>query len=230
MNIAEIFYSIQSEGKYTGVPSIFIRTSGCNLRCDFCDSKYASWKPERNKMEIPQIIDEISKCPLSCNNVVITGGEPYLQADLPDLIKKLREMGYIITIETNGIRYYEIRHLKEKDLISWSPKLANSYPKDKIYRKLHQEAISNNKYNLVMSTLSDLQVKFVVSNEQDLTEIDNFIEEHAIPSRYIWLMPEAKTRKEMKKKQKWIVEACKRRGCNYCHRLHIEIWGDKRGV
>lgn len=93
--INEIFYSLQGEGANTGTPSIFVRFSGCNLRCPFCDTDFASY----TEMTAEQIIDELEQYP--SNFVVLTGGEPSLQAD-DALINALHEMDYVVAIETNG--------------------------------------------------------------------------------------------------------------------------------
>src|ERR1017187_4409478 len=98
MLISEIFYSIQGEGELTGMPSVFVRTSGCNLRCNWCDTMYSSWEPVGKKMTVSQILDEIEKHPTKY--VVLTGGEPMIAPDIHDLATQLREKGYHITIET----------------------------------------------------------------------------------------------------------------------------------
>ena len=123
MLISEIFYSIQGEGELTGVPSVFVRTSGCNLRCSWCDTKYASWKPEGDQIDIDQILTEVRKFP--AKHCVVTGGEPMVGKGIHELMAALRQEGYHLTIETaatvspGGI---------ECDLASLSPKLSNSSP------------------------------------------------------------------------------------------------------
>ncbi len=83
MRISEIFYSIQGEGRLLGVPSVFIRTSGCNLRCRWCDTPYTSWQPEGKAWSVKKILGEIAKYPT--RHVVITGGEPLLAPDIAEL-------------------------------------------------------------------------------------------------------------------------------------------------
>src|SRR5215475_11556483 len=100
MYVAEIFYSIQGEGELTGVPSVFIRTSGCNLRCTWCDTKYASWTPEGETLTIDALVAEVLRHPAA--HVVLTGGEPMIAPELPDLAARLRAAGKHITIETAG--------------------------------------------------------------------------------------------------------------------------------
>lgn len=96
--VNEIFYSIQGESSYAGWPCIFIRLSGCNLRCAYCDTQYAY--KDGNDVEIPDIIDRISG--YNCRLVEITGGEPLLQSDTPDLVRQLLDKGYRVLLETNG--------------------------------------------------------------------------------------------------------------------------------
>src|SRR5690606_9472705 len=99
MLISEIFYSIQGEGLLTGVPSVFVRTSGCNLRCNWCDTPYASWKPEGTQMSVDEIVAAI-KQHTAARHVVLTGGEPMLAKELPELAAALKCDGYHLTIET----------------------------------------------------------------------------------------------------------------------------------
>ncbi len=120
MKIAEIFYSVQGEGTLVGVPSVFVRTSGCNLRCTWCDTPYTSWKPEGTEMSNEAILAEVAKFP--ARHVVITGGEPMLFAPVVALTESLSNVH--VTIETAGTVYQPVK----ADLMSISPKLANSTP------------------------------------------------------------------------------------------------------
>ena len=101
MLISEIFYSVQGEGILTGVPSIFIRTSGCNLRCRWCDTPYASWKPEGTELSVDAILTKLQDWP-AARHVVLTGGEPMVAKDIDSLIRQIRTAGYHLTIETAG--------------------------------------------------------------------------------------------------------------------------------
>jgi pyruvate-formate lyase-activating enzyme len=98
MKICEIFHSIQGEGITMGIPTTFIRTSGCNLECRWCDTAYA--RDEGREMTLDQIFEEVEK--LGCGQVCITGGEPMCQDETVKLIDLLLEMGYYVTLETNG--------------------------------------------------------------------------------------------------------------------------------
>src|ERR1700704_5838800 len=101
MKVSEIFYSIQGEGMLTGVPSVFVRTSGCNLRCVWCDTPYTSWTPEGPEMAIEEIAKEVARYPATAH-VVITGGEPMLFPSVVELAARLKAAGHHITIETAG--------------------------------------------------------------------------------------------------------------------------------
>src|SRR5436189_374600 len=98
MRLAEIFHSIQGEGKFSGVPSVFIRTSGCNLRCTWCDTPYASWNPEGGELEVTAILEKVRA--FGARHVVVTGGEPMVARGIHELLAALREDGRRITIET----------------------------------------------------------------------------------------------------------------------------------
>src|SRR5206468_7782061 len=98
MLIAEIFYSIQGEGELTGVPSVFVRASGCNLRCTWCDTPYASWEPEGQEMQIGQIVARAME--LGAKHVVLTGGEPMIMPDIADLCDALQSQDRHVTMET----------------------------------------------------------------------------------------------------------------------------------
>src|SRR5205807_10197105 len=107
MKIAEIFYSIQGEGMLTGVPSVFIRTSGCNLRCVWCDTPYTSWNPEGRDMTIDEIVTAVREHPAS--HAVITGGEPMIAEPIVELTERLKALDLHITIETAGTVHRELR-------------------------------------------------------------------------------------------------------------------------
>ena len=124
MLISETFYSLQGEGELTGVPSFFIRTSGCNLRCAWCDTPYASWKPEGAERTVAELVSEAKLHP--GRHAVLTGGEPMIAPDLPALAAALRAEGFHITIETAGTVAPPAG--LACDLASISPKLANSTP------------------------------------------------------------------------------------------------------
>ena len=100
LKIAELFYSIQGEGSLVGVPSVFIRTSGCNLRCAWCDTPYASWKPEGEDRSVGSLLEQVAG--FGARYVVLTGGEPMLAPQIGELTAGLHGLGMHITIETAG--------------------------------------------------------------------------------------------------------------------------------
>ena len=229
MRIAEIFHSIQGEGLLAGVPSIFIRTSGCNLRCHWCDTPYASWKPEGPEMSVQEILKKTSAW--NCNHIVLTGGEPMIAPDLPELATALKKEGKHITIETAGTI---LPNGIPCDLASLSPKLSNSTPpasRDPAWSKKHEAT------RLQPAVISDwirnynFQLKFVVSSENDLVEIKSLLLNlPPVPADRILLMPEGIDVKTLATRSLWLVDICKREGFRFCPRLHIELFGHTRGT
>jgi 7-carboxy-7-deazaguanine synthase len=229
MRIAEIFHSIQGEGLLTGVPSIFIRTSGCNLRCHWCDTPYASWEPEGPEMSIEKILKKISGW--DYNHIVLTGGEPMVAPDLPELAAVLKIQKKHITIETagtippNGIPC---------DLASISPKLSNSTPppeRDPAWAKKHEATRLQPEVISEWIRKYPFQLKFVVSSENDLAEIKDLLSRlPPVPLHQILLMPEGIDVKTLATRSPWLVEICKREGFRFCPRLHIDLFGHKRGT
>lgn len=229
MKVSELFYSIQGEGKLTGVPSLFIRASGCNLRCTWCDTPYASWNPEGQEMSIAQMLAEVERWP--ARHVVLTGGEPMIMPEIVDLAAALRDRGYHITIETAATVYKPIA----VDLASLSPKLANSTPTDREggrFAAVHERQRLN--YEVIQQFIdqsADFQLKFVVSSEQNLQEIQDILAHlrNWQPSDVL-LMPEGTDAATLAARAGWIAEICKSTGFRYCPRLHIELYGNTRGT
>jgi 7-carboxy-7-deazaguanine synthase len=229
MRIAEIFQSIQGEGLLAGVPSVFIRTSGCNLRCDWCDTPYASWKPEGLEMSVSEILKKISVW--NCNHVVLTGGEPMIAPDLTELADALKKQGKHITIETAGTI---LPNGIPCDLASLSPKLSNSTPppeRDSAWARKHEATRLQPEVIAEWIRKYPFQLKFVVSTENDLAEIKTLLSRlPPVPSDRILLMPEGIDVKTLATRSPWLVEICKREGFRFCPRLHIELFGHTRGT
>ncbi|MEE2909532.1 MAG: 7-carboxy-7-deazaguanine synthase QueE [Candidatus Poribacteria bacterium] len=226
MKYSEIFYSIQGEGQLIGYPSVFFRTSYCNLRCIWCDTPYTSWEPEDKDISVEDAVDAILAH--NCKQVVITGGEPFMQSkDLTILCRRLRQNGKHITIETNGTLFEKV----EADLLSISPKLENSNPSEFNHHfKQHQRNRINQPVLRQFLDYYSCQLKFVVETERDLFEIHQLEREMQIPASIIVLMPQGITNNQIQEKQNWIVETCKKYGYRYSPRLHVDIWGDTRGT
>ncbi|MBV9611778.1 MAG: 7-carboxy-7-deazaguanine synthase QueE [Acidobacteriaceae bacterium] len=227
MKIAEIFYSIQGEGMLVGVPSVFVRTSGCNLRCTWCDTPYTSWNAEGQQLSPDEIVQAVGK--FSASHVVITGGEPMIAPGISELTAKLQAKGLHITIETAGTVCASVAC----DLMSISPKLANSTPHD---REDGRWAAQHERLRYQPDILKQLfdvysyQLKFVVASPNDLPEIMQMQTELGVPNTTIVLMPEGTDRGVLRERGLWLAEICKTYGYRYSPRLHIELWGDIRGV
>ena len=223
MKIAEIFYSIQGEGKLAGVPSVFVRTSGCNLRCSWCDTPYTSWKPEGAEMAVPEVLDRVEA--FNAKHAVITGGEPMIARGVEELSRGLRTAGMHITVETAGTVYAPV----ECDLMSISPKLKNSTPEGEWAIRHDKLRIQVDVIRQLMD-LSDYQLKFVVSRPEDIGEIRDVVSKTRADAGKVILMPEGTSTARIRDKAIWIAELCKAEGFRYGPRLHVDIWGDVRGV
>ncbi len=231
MLISEIFYSLQGEGELTGVPSVFVRTSGCNLRCAWCDTPYASWNPEGEQHTIAEILRSIASHP-AARHVVLTGGEPMIAKDIRVLAAELRKLGHHLTIETaatvppDGIAC---------DLASLSPKLLNSAPDalaHATWRRKHEATRWQPDAVRAWIDTYPYQFKFVVARPEDVDELEHMLAalERDIPRHKVLLMPEATSLDRMRSRATWLGELCKARGYRYAHRLHIELYGNKRGT
>ncbi|MES2570583.1 MAG: 7-carboxy-7-deazaguanine synthase QueE [Verrucomicrobiota bacterium] len=229
MLISEIFYSIQGEGELTGVPSVFVRTSGCNLRCSWCDTKYASWNPEGEEMGIEELVARITAFP--AQHVVLTGGEPLLAKGMPELAARLREKGLHITFETAGTVAPEGIAC---DLASLSPKLSNSTPETlgEGWRRKHEERRWQPAILRQWIEHYPFQLKFVVETARDIAEIEQLVAETgmAVPPHKVLLMPQGTETGVLKGRQETLVELCKSHGYRYCTRLHIALFGNTKGT
>jgi 7-carboxy-7-deazaguanine synthase len=231
MRISEIFHSIQGEGELTGVPSVFVRTSGCNLRCAWCDTPYASWNPEGDDLAIDHIVERVRA--FDCEHVVLTGGEPMVARGIHDLAARLREAGKHITIETAGTIAPEGIAC---DLASLSPKLANSCPTveqaGQAWADRHETTRLQPEVLRQWTSSYPFQLKFVVSSPSDLQDVKNLTMEldPAIPPWKILLMPEGISPERLRSRHQWLVEACKQLGHRFCQRLHIDLFGNSRGT
>jgi 7-carboxy-7-deazaguanine synthase len=223
LKIAEIFYSIQGEGSLVGVPSVFVRTSGCNLRCVWCDTPYTSWKPEGVDMPIEQILGDVAFH--RARHVVITGGEPMIAPQICALTERLREKGQHITIETAGTVFHPVAC----DLMSISPKLANSTP-DGSWRVRHDRLRIQPEVlrNLVSSY--HYQLKFVVSRPEDVYEIREIMKAAGAETGNVILMPEGVEAGVLRERGLWLAEICKLEGFRFSPRLHVDLYGNRRGI
>lgn len=228
MKIAEVFFSVQGEGRLSGVPSVFVRTSGCNLRCWFCDSAYTSWNPEGEDLSVAEVLGRVAA--FDAHHVVVTGGEPLIAPDIEALCAGLRAAGRHITVETAATVFKPV----ECDLASLSPKLSNSTPHDRDggrwaarhdRRRLRPDVIR------AFLERSDYQLKFVIDRPGDVDEVVDYLEQFPeTPPGQVWLMPQGVRRAELAEKEEWLAPTAARLGFHYCPRQHIEWFGNVRGT
>ncbi|MEC7222737.1 MAG: 7-carboxy-7-deazaguanine synthase QueE [Verrucomicrobiota bacterium] len=231
MKISELFFSIQGEGELTGIPSVFVRTSGCNLRCRWCDTKYSSWTPEGENVDIEELVEKV--CSYPARHVVITGGEPMIAKDIKEFVDLLKQSGKHITIETagtiapNGIQC---------DLASISPKLSDSTPeKGEISEEwIERHDSTRIDYNILNDWIDsyEFQLKFVVSRREEINEVKciiDKIESDILPEKVL-LMPEGTDSETIHSRYDMLVDLCKENGFRMCNRLHLDLFGNTRGT
>lgn len=228
LRIAEIFSSVQGEGLWSGVPSTFVRVSGCNLRCVWCDTPYASWNPEGPVLALDEIVAAVE----SAKNVhvVLTGGEPMLFEPIVALAKTISCRGHRITVETAGTVYRDL----PCDLMSISPKLAHSNPPESSgWRRRHDGA------RLDLGVLARLmesyfcQLKFVIGEriDDDIAEVEQLLKRlPPIEPERVLAMPEGRDAATLNARARSLVPVCMERGWRLAPRLQIDLFGDTRGT
>lgn len=228
MRIAEIYRSVQGEGLLTGVPSVFVRTSGCNLRCWFCDTPYTSWQPEGGDMSIDEVVAQVEEW--DCPNVVVTGGEPMLWAELIPLCQRLHAIGRHITIETAGTLDLPV----SCNLMSISPKFASSAPsaeRNAHWSRRHER--ERFRPEVIRRFVRDYayQLKFVVDGPADLEELNKYLAQFPeITNDRVLLMPQGTEQMELERRALWLRPFCETHGFVFCPRKHIEWYGPVRGT
>lgn len=228
--IQETFVSVQGEGTLVGTPSRFIRVSGCNLRCAWCDSPKTSWEPEKTTVPLDELVEQCKDGP---RHVVLTGGEPLLFPGIARLSQRLRERGHHVTIETAATVWLEGL---ECDLLSASPKLAHSTP----WERAPQLADRHEQRRLALDVLGRMleryswQLKFVVrahdpgALDADLEEIEDLVQKLSVPVQHrdrVLLMPECIDQKRLSADYRALVPALQKTGFRLGERLHIELFG-----
>ena len=240
----EIFHTLQGEGPSAGLPAVFIRASRCNLHCLWCDTDHTwnfegtPWPHEKDttpgytKHRKSEATIELTPAAAAdlilsyhCPRVVITGGEPLLQEnDFLEMITHIRaqQSDCVFEVETNGTRTPSSAFAEAVDQFNVSPKLSNSGVKPSL--------------RLVPDTLRFFAnspkawFKFVIAAKADLDEVLALQNEFSIPASRILFMPEGRTAAELDTSAADIAELCRTHGFRFCDRLHIRLWGDKRGV
>ncbi|HYO08269.1 MAG TPA: 7-carboxy-7-deazaguanine synthase QueE [Tepidisphaeraceae bacterium] len=229
MNVSELFYSIQGEGKLVGVPSVFVRASGCNLRCAWCDTPYASWDPQGDDLPLDEIVRRVAA--FGARHVVLTGGEPMIMPEIEPLAAALREREHHVTIETAATVFKPV----VLDLASLSPKLSNSTPwqhEGGRFAAAHErQRLNVPVIQRFINAAPDFQLKFVVATEVDLDEIGQILAQlRGWRPEDVLLMPEGTDVATLASRAGWISDVCKRTGYRYCPRLHVELYGNARGT
>jgi 7-carboxy-7-deazaguanine synthase len=228
VRISEVFPTIQGEGLLAGVPSLFVRVSGCNLRCVWCDTPYTSWEPEGEEWGVSRILGWVKGYPVY-RHVVLTGGEPMLFPEIRDLSSGLRDLGLHVTIETAGTVWQDV----VCDLMSISPKLRNSTPWERdggVWARRHEDR--RIQADVLQRLVRDFsyQLKFVVQSPEDMGEIEDIVMLARADRERVLLMPEGTDAATLAERSVWLVEECKRRGYRFCPRLHVLLYGNRRGV
>jgi 7-carboxy-7-deazaguanine synthase len=217
--VAEVFYSIQGEGVTAGVPAVFARLQGCSIGCAWCDTKY-SWDPEAGRgVSLDGLLAEMAVFP--CRRAVVTGGEPLESPLFAPLVEALAERDWQIEVETSGT-LPPPPALAGLD-IQWnvSVKLAGSGVTEA--RRIRPDAIRG--FVAVQAWW-----KFVVTDASDVDEVLRLAERFALPPGRILLQPEALRRDQLIERSPWVAEACARHGFRFSPRLHVLLWGARRGV
>lgn len=237
MRVAEIYRSVQGEGFLTGADSVFIRTSGCNLRCRWCDTPYASWTTEGETLSVAEILDRVERLratsetgEAACRHVVLTGGEPMLYAETVELTAAMARRGAHVTIETSGTIYQPVAC----DLMSISPKLSNSTPdlaEEPCWARHHETR------RFVPEVLRRLvaeypyQLKFVVETLEDCAEVERYLGLFPeIDRSRVMLMPQGVVASELAARAEWLIPYCREHRLVFCPRRQIEWFGARRGV
>jgi len=242
---AEIFHSLQGEGVNLGVASVFVRSSLCNLHCRWCDTDYTwNWEgtpwphdretsdPDYKKFKREDYIVEVPVSDVtakidsySCLNVILTGGEPLLQdATWVDLMRSLTSLNpaYRFEVETNGTLVPSDAFDTSVHQYNVSPKLTNSGNPSKL--RIHPDALS------FFASSPKAWYKFVIAEPSDLEEVEALISQYQLPQARVILMPEGRDETSLQRRRLWLADICRDRNYRYSDRLHIQLWGSKRGV
>ena len=211
LKINEIFFSIQGESTLVGFPTVFIRTTGCNLRCTYCDTKYSYF--EGTSWTVEQVIEKIQSYP--AKHVCITGGEPLLQAETHKLMQLLCDLGYVVSLETSGSK--SIKSVDNRVKIVLDVKTPDSGARDSF--------LAENLNYLTPLT----EFKFVICSEADFEFSENFCSQHALFEKFAVLYSPSYAQVP----ERWLAEIIlqKKSKARLQLQLHKYIWSpSQRGV
>ena len=225
--LSEVFTSIQGEGTLAGTPSFFVRTSGCNLRCTWCDTPYTSWSATGRQQPLADVLSELARWP-AVRHVVLTGGEPVLAKGAATLVGALKTRGYHVTVETAGTVWRDL----PVDLWSISPKLSSSTPGPDagLWQARHEQTRWKPDVVRRMMKSAAYQLKWVAGHPDDLDEIAQMAAELDGDPAAMLVMPEGTTVARLDEVLKWLGPACIARGWRVADRLHVRMYGNTPGT
>ena len=207
LNITEIFYSLQGEAKEVGIPTVFVRLTGCPLRCNYCDTAYAF--KGNNPLSIQHILDEVAQ--YNAQYVCVTGGEPMAQSNCLKLLDSLIDSGYNVSMETSGS--IDITPVNSRVSIVMDIKTPSSTEE-------HQ-----NRYENLPILKSKDQLKFVIASRSDFDWCTEILDNHEVESEILF-SPVYESLKPVKLAD-WILE--KKLNVRLQVQLHKLLWGDQKG-
>jgi len=236
VRIAEIFRSLQGEGLLAGTPSVFVRGSGCNLRCRWCDTPYTSWDPVGEEWPLERIVGEVLAT--GCRHVVFTGGEPLLFVDGLPLVALLRGAGLHVTVETAGTVLAGRPAPGWADLVSISPKLSSSAPAPadhRVWSRRHEAARRRDDVIRALIDGTPWQLKFVVGRPADCDEALAWLRDldaacGPLDRQRVFLMPEGIDVPTLERIGQWLEPHCRAVGVRFGPRHHIAWFGHTRGT
>ena len=244
MRLAEIYPSLQGEGLLAGTPSTFVRASGCNLRCRWCDTPFTSWEPAGEDWTIGQVLGRVAA--LGRRHVVVTGGEPLLFPEIVELCGTLRHDGFHVTVETAGSVLAAADEVASDgaakplaDLMSISPKLSSSGPPAGTagdWHRRHEAARRRDGVLLNLMAGGGYQFKFVIDSRDDLSEALAWLDDldRAAPGGLdrgrVLFMPQGRSAEELAGTTAWLAAECRRSGISLAPRHHIDWFGHTRGT
>jgi 7-carboxy-7-deazaguanine synthase len=255
LQVSEMFATIQGEGPHSGRPSVFLRLGMCNLKCAWCDTPYTwmysddilqkvkqnisdtEWKSPSFNHSGLKVYDkktELENVPLhqvrtrilslakpSTRALVVTGGEPLLHVKpLIALVPQLVTDGFAIEFETNGT--ISPSGLPDEVHFNVSPKLSNSCQPERV--RINDKILSE------FMRRPSAVLKFVVDHERDIEEVNVLVDRLGVSQNRVFLMAQGTAPGQIREKGAWIADICRHYGFNYSHRIHVELWGGRRGV